>query len=272
MAVFKAGYNNNGISGKLGNTVFFLDKDKQQAAREYVANPENPRTPTQQLNRVKTIGVARLARRIYIERKREWNLIKTAKGSYYNSIFKNLRANPLIDFLFVGASFGWAYTEYRTDPLSLCRSPSILWNGTSGICEFEIFTAQIFLQDPLNNRWFIGVSFRIAAEINTVPEYDSQTLFITVFSANWGTTYVQRFDFSREEARKIQNDYITWFVEIDPVVNDDVFAYSIGFEDRLNTRRTKRNITTSYIQGYTQYNGVSEQFISTNFSFSEKYG
>ena len=271
MAVFKAGYGNNGITGKLGNTVFFLDKDKQQCTRAYVANPENPRTTNQQLNRVKTIGVAKFARNIWINRIPNLRLLKKEKGSYYNTIFSSIRANPQIDFVNVGPVYGWAFTEYRTDELSMVMSPTRIWYGLAGITKFRFYNASLFIQDPFSPSWYFGVATETISDLYGSKGKDDQILVITLVNLTQNYTVVREYSQTRIQSKASGTPPQVLYMDILDPQAEDVFVFWAGFIDPVTPRNTPRNTSIQYFCGYLKYMPENPTFNIIEFQLPPNY-
>lgn len=271
MGIFTNGYNANGISGKIGNTVFFLDKDKQQAARAYVANPENPRTETQQLNRVKTIGVAKVAKTIWRNRDITWLCLKNEKGSYYNTIFSSVRNNQNIEYIFVGASFGWAFTEYRTDDLTIVNKPLNVWIGKAGISQFSFYNPRLFIQDPFNPTWSFGVGVQTVTDLYGSKGNDNQVLAITIVSITQG--YSRTVEFEQTRLQSKANGSIPQFryIGITEPTEGGVYAFLVGFVDKDKGDGRPRQTSTQYFCGCLRYEIGQTVFSINDFQLPPNY-
>lgn len=271
MGVMDNGLIGNGIRNKVGNAVYYIGTDKQQVVREYIATPENPRTEAQQLNRVRAIGVAKFAKNIWRNRDTTWLCLKKEKGSYYNTIFSSIYDNPMIDFLFVGPSFGWAFTEYRTDDASMVQLPISIWQGKAGVSKFEFYNTALYVQDPLHPQWSFGTGLRVSQDFYGTKGRDNQILCITIVSLTQGYSRTQEFELTRIEAKQEQTEYFTYLVGITPPAIDNVYCFIVGFADKDRGNGLKRNISTQYICGWLKYEGSGTAFTINTFNFQPNY-
>jgi hypothetical protein len=271
MAVFDNGFIGNGIRNKLGNAVYYIGTDKQQVARQYVPDPANPRTEAQQLNRVRAIGVAKFAKSIWRNRDITWLCLKKEKGSYYNTIFTNIYSNPEIDFNFVGAEFGWAFTDYRVALETMVQRPITIWQGKAGISSFEFYNTALYVQDPFNPQWSFGTGVKITQDFYATKGRDNQVLALTIVSLTQGYARTQEFNLTRIEARAEQTEYLTYQVGITAAEVGNVYCFLCGFVDRDNGNGLKRNTSQQYICGWLKYEGLGTTFTINPFEFQPNF-
>lgn len=106
------------ITGKVGNLVFSQSPGVGTVAREYVAQPRNPQTELQQLQRTKLANLVNFYRAFNGTLKGAFESKKASQSDYNAFVSKNLSANPV------------ALTKTEAEAGAIVVAPYVISDGT----------------------------------------------------------------------------------------------------------------------------------------------